>query len=76
MEKRKIVNYCNLGGFALYVVGRFAKIPAVAIAGLVLIVIAMFITLFNRKEFTNFEFWLAIAVLAIFAVAIILLFTL
>ena len=74
MEKRKIVNYCNLGGFVLYLIGRFGKIPAVAIAGLILIAIAMFTTLFNRKEFTKFEFWLAVLVLIMFAIALCLAF--
>lgn len=73
MEKRRIVNYCNLGGFALYVVGRFARIPTLAVTGLLLIVIGLITTLIYRKEFTKFEFWLAIVVLAMFAVALILL---
>ena len=73
MEKRKIVNYLNLGGFVLYVIGRFGKIPTVSLIGLALIVISMLITVFNRHEFTKFEFWLAIVILVVLALIGIML---
>ena len=68
MEKKKIVNFLNLGGFVLYVVGRFGKFPVVSLIGLALIVVSMLITIFNRREFTKFEFWLAVVILIMLAI--------
>lgn len=73
MEKRKIVNFLNLGGFVLYVIGRFGKLPTVQLIGVAFIVISMLITVFNRRQFTNFEFWLAVIVLILLAICGVIL---
>ena len=53
MNKQTLVNYSNLAGFLLYVVGRVTKMSWLCIVGIALVVLSMIVTIIYRNEFAK-----------------------
>lgn len=73
MNKQTLVNYSNLAGFLLYVVGRVSKLSWLCIIGIALVVLSMIVTIIFRKEFAKTQFWVAAICLILLLVLAILM---
>lgn len=74
MNKQTLVNYSNLAGFLLYVIGRVTKMSWLCIVGILLVVLSMIVTIIYRKEFAKTQFLVAaICLILLLILAIIML---